>query len=308
MDSKILLWLTILIILYTSLPLFFFKKVTNSIHYPERVLYYKLKKYDLYPGEQFEKVATEDVEITSIDDLKLRGTYIPYLDQKGNECSDNTIILVHGYTTSSVFMMQYIDTFQEHGWNILLIDQRGHGKSEGKYASYGRYEKYDLDSWVDWVVKRNGKDSVIGLLGVSMGAATVLQYAQINNYVDFIIADCGYSDMEELLKYQFDVRDIRVQPYYDRINYLLNKRLGFYAEEVSPIKAIADQEVPIMFIHGSEDDFVPTYMSEEMYKIKPGVKKILIIEGAEHAEAYVINKQLYEKEMWLFIDSVLANR
>jgi len=81
----------------------------------------------------------------------------------------------------------------------------------------------------------------------------------------------------------------------------LKWKAKFSLRDVSPINSIKDKDIPIMFIHGSRDNFVPTYMSEEMYNIKEGCKKLLIVDGASHANAYPTNRELYEKEVNNFL-------
>jgi len=297
MNHKLLIGIAIVLTSFYALTNYTFNKVVNEA---------KNSRIKGFSEDPFEKYLREDVELVSKDNLKLRGTFIPYF-QKIAEVK-KTIILVHGYTATSESMSDFITPFLSQGWSVLLIDQRGHGKSEGQYASYGYHEKEDLDDWVNWVMAKNeGKHQVIGLLGISMGAGTVLEYAAINKHVKFIIADCSYSDLEELLKYQIrDIRNIPAYPLLNALDVMLKLRVGFNIKAVSPLKTVRDTNIPIMFIHGSEDRFVPTQMSKDLYEVKTGKKKLLIIEGASHANSYWTNKNLYEKEMWDFIDKVLT--
>jgi len=297
MNHKLLIGIAILLTTFYALTNYTFNKVVNEA---------KNSRIKGYQADPFEKYLKVDVELVSKDNLKLRGTYIPYFQKIGEE--EKTIILIHGYTATSESMAGFITPFLSRGWNVLLIDQRGHGKSEGQYASFGYHEKDDLDLWVNWVRDRSEKKhQVIGLLGISMGAGTVLEYASINKHVNFIIADCPYSDLEELLKYQIcEVRNIPAYPLLNTLNLMLKHKVGFTIKAVSPLKTIRDNEIPIMFIHGSEDYFVPTQMSKDLYAVKKGKKKLLIVEGASHANSYWTNKELYEKELWGFIDDVLT--
>jgi fermentation-respiration switch protein FrsA (DUF1100 family) len=293
MKQKVTIGLVVGSVLFSLLVFYTFNEMTSKRVSDEQ-------RYNMLAS-----LLKEEVKINSHDNLQLHGFYIPYF--RSQDETVKTIILVHGYSVSSAYMLHYLRTFLEHGWDILLIDQRGHGQSEGKYASYGFHEKFDLDRWVSWVQQRNGRDSIIGLLGVSMGAGTVLEYAAINQDAKFIIADCPYSDLNELIKYQIWQRaHLPSFPLINAVNVMLSQKVGFTLQDVSPINAIKDQEIPIMFIHGSEDTFVPTYMSEDLYKAKKGKKKLLIVGGAGHGNSYMKNDLLYEKEMWLFIDEVLA--
>ena len=297
MNYKLLIGIAIVLTTFYALTNYTFNKVVNEA---------KNSRIRASQADPLEKYLKDDVELVSKDNLKLRGTYIPYLRKTAE--AEKTIILIHGYTATSESMADLITPFLSHGWNVLLIDQRGHGKSEGQYASFGYHEKGDLDLWVNWVRDRSEKKhQVIGLLGISMGAGTVLEYAGINKHVNFIIADCPYSDLEELLKYQIrEIRNIPAYPLINALDLMLRIRVDFNIKAVSPLKTVRESEIPIMFIHGSEDRFVPTQMSKDLYAIKKGKKKLLIVEGASHANSYWTNKNLYEKEVWDFIDEVLT--
>lgn len=260
-----------------------------------------IEKSGLYSRAEFEKLPKEEVELKSHDGLTLRGIFIEkFKDNK------KVVIIVHGYTVTHAWAAQFLTMFFKEGFNVLLIDQRSHGKSEGRFATYGYYEKYDLDLWVNWIRSKVGEEALIGLHGQSMGGGTVLEYAAINKYVKFIIADCPYSDVIKLMKHQFNKRKhMPMIPFIYFANFRMKRLAKFSLRDVSPINSIKDSDIPVMFIHGSKDKFVPTHMSEDMYKAKKGSKKLLIIEGAVHANAYGTNKELYEKEVHKFLQEVL---
>jgi fermentation-respiration switch protein FrsA (DUF1100 family) len=298
----VLMVLVIALIASYGVGIHAFKGVTiRRRHTPEENFDF-IEKEGLYTRSEFEELPKEEVELKSNDGLMLKGTFI-------EEFKDNkkVIIIVHGYTATYAWSTQFLNMFFKEGFNVLLVDQRSHGRSEGKYATYGYYEKYDLDLWVNWVCNRVGEDAIIGLHGQSMGGGTVLEYTGINKYVKFIIADCPYSDAMQLMKHQFNkLNNLPMIPFIYFTNMRLKWRAKFSLRNVSPINVIKDKQIPIMFIHGSKDNFVPTYMSEDMYKIKKGYKKLLIIEGAVHGNAYGTDKELYEKEVHNFLAEVLG--
>jgi fermentation-respiration switch protein FrsA (DUF1100 family) len=301
MIYALIVLLIVLAVVY-SVTIHAFNKMTLDKRMTLEEGFNYLQKKGLYSREEFEELPREEIEIKSKDGLKLKGVFIEnFKDNK------KVMIIVHGYTVVHVYALQFVNMFLKEGFNVLLIDQRSHGKSEGKYATYGYHEKYDLDLWVSWVRQRIGKDAVIGLHGQSMGGGTVLEYAGINKYVRFIIADCPYSDMRKLMKHQFNkLNHIPMIPFIYLVNMRLKRLAKFSIKDVSPINAIKDKEIPIFFIHGSEDDYVPTHMSKDMYKVKKGYKKLLIVEGAVHANAYSTDKELYEREVHNFLEDVLG--
>lgn len=287
----------LLVIVVYYLVNYYFKesvkmKVSDSLE-----MYDKYSSQGLFDKDYYESLNKEKIEILSEDGFKIKGIYI-----EGQNKAKRTIILVHGITANISTSIKFIEMFHSKGWNVLLYDQRRHGDSEGDYSTYGFYEKFDLNKWVEWIVKRNGKNSIIGLHGVSMGAATVLQYNSINKYVDFIISDCGFSDLDEQFKISMNknLKSILL-PVYSFAQIKILRKAKFLVKKVKPIEDIKNSDIPTLFIHGKEDLYVPTYMSEKMYEAKKNNKAIYLVDGAKHAVAFDVDKERYEKEVFKFI-------
>lgn len=129
----------------------------------------------------------------------LKGTYLPYADP-----SNKTVIIVHGIASNRLMSLWYVNIYLDQGYNVLIYDSRAHGESGGTSTTWGFYEKYDLEAWVKWVASEHPK-GVIGVHGISMGAATALMQAELNEsskQVDFYIIDSAYSNLEDLLTKQ----------------------------------------------------------------------------------------------------------
>ncbi|MGL4731194.1 MAG: alpha/beta hydrolase [Clostridium sp.] len=264
-----------------------------------------LKNRGTYDINGYDNIQYENLEITSKDGHKLKGYYINKYPKE-----DKVIILCHGYTANHYLTLQFIDMFLNEGFNVLQIDVRAHGDSEGKYPTYGVWEREDLDMWVDKIKSKVSKDAIIGIYGQSMGAATVLMYGgKYGEKIKFIIADCGYSNGKEILKYQFGKSKVPLAPIYPFLNLIFKIRCKFSMNDVSPIDDIKDCEVPTLFIHGTTDGTVPCCMSERMYEIKKGDKnELLIIKDAGHVVAYDKEKDTYEKAVHNFISKVLEEK
>ncbi|AVF24165.1 hypothetical protein ERICI_04494 [Paenibacillus larvae subsp. larvae] len=295
-----LLTFTLLIIILYSLAYYGFIQVTQMKKMSVDECFAELEHKIGYSRSKLDHMDKEQVEIVSQDGYKLRGWHL-----KPNENSRKVMIIVHGYTVAHPVSLPFSDMFIEQGFNILVVDQRAHGWSEGKYTTYGYLEKYDLDEWVNWVRKRYDQNCVIGLHGQSLGGATVLEYAAINEHVSFIIADCPYSDLSALIKYQIKIKRAPAFPFYQLVDRLVYKKAGFRLADVKPIETMKQAEIPVMFIHGSLDNFVPTYMSEELYEAKIGKKKLLVVEGASHGNSYAVDKEKYEEEVRMFVEDAL---
>lgn len=261
-------------------------------------LFTVLEDLGLYSREKYEALVKKEVATSSIDGLKLSGAAIEM-----HSGSKRWMIVVHGYTGSRAVSTQFIDLFTDEGFNVLLIDQRRHGKSEGQYTTYGYYEKFDIQTWVNWLREQHGDDIEIGLHGQSLGGGTVLEYLTMAApQVKLVIADCPYSDLSELMKYQLTtLNKVPSVPFLKWVNNRIRKKAGFSFEQVSPIRAVRESTLPVMFIHGTQDTYVPTHMSVDMYEVKPGPKKLLLIEGSIHANAYHVGNQQYRQEVRSFL-------
>lgn len=262
-----------------------------------------LEQSGTFTKQRFHELSKQKVHITSFDGLQLHGYIIKAINN-----SPRWIIIVHGYTANLQLSTQYIDLFQQEGFNILLVDQRRHGESEGEFSTYGYKEKYDVESWVTMLTTQYGEDIIVGLHGQSLGGGTVLEYLSIAQpNVKFVIADCPYSDLTELIGYQIKVLNkTPLFPLLNLVNWFLKRKAGFTLEQVSPIKAVKNSLLPVMFIHGTEDTYVPTQMSVDMYNMKQGAKKLLLIQKAVHANAFRVDPELYTSETIQFIRSSLS--
>lgn len=261
-------------------------------------LFTVLEDLGLYSRERYEALVKKEVVISSVDGLKLSGAAIEM-----HPGSKKWMIIVHGYTGSRAVSTQFIDLFTDEGYNVLLIDQRRHGKSEGHYTTYGYYEKFDIQTWVHWLREQHGDDIEIGLHGQSLGGGTVLEYLTMADpQVKLVIADCPYSDLSELMKHQLtNLNKVPSVPFLKWVNNRIRKKAGFSFEQVSPIRAVRESILPVMFIHGTQDSYVPTHMSVDMYEVKPGPKKLLLIEGSIHANAYHVGNEQYRQEVRAFL-------
>lgn len=243
----------------------------------------------------------EDVIIISEDGLKLKGYY-----HEVNKESNKVVIINHGYTANHYVTYQYTDMFFEEGYNALLVDMRSHGESEGEVASYGYNESKDIGRWVEWVKNKIGQDAYIGLHGQSMGAATVMLYGGQNpDDIQFVIEDCGFTTAREAIEFQFVQAKIPFWPLYNLIENRVNSKYKFDLNEVSPIESITNSDVPTLFIHGNDDDVVPSWMVLELYNKKKGAKDMIYtVEGAGHMESLSNNRQKYEEIVKEFLNNL----
>lgn len=280
-----------------------FSQITQKKVKSYEQIFENMERTGVYSRSKFEALMKREVQVTSQDGLMLSGYVL-----ENDPDAKRWMIIVHGYTDSLHVSAQFASMFEQQGFNVLLVDQRRHGKSEGEFTTYGYQEKYDIDTWVQWLVDHHGEDTIIGLHGQSLGGGTVLEYLSIaKKNVKFIIADCPYSDLTELIRYQLNVLNhLPSFPFLRLIDDRLARKAGFRLHQVSPISTVEQSSLPVLFIHGTKDRYVPTYMSEAMYTAKPEPKQLLLIEGAVHANAYSVDPQRYTKVVKQFIHDALV--
>ena len=247
----------------------------------------------------YKEVQIEEVYTKSKDNLKLKG----YLIEKYKN-SNRYMILVHGFTANHHIHMPFVRLFINEGFNILLVDERNHGESEGKYPSYGYFEQEDINRWIEFLYDRKKTDLFLGLHGQSMGGATVLMCGSKNEKVDFIIDDCGYSSARRVMESELRRNKAFVALFYKLLWIKAKLRIGFDINKVEPIEDIKNCNKPILFIHGDNDKKVPCDMAYEMYKSRNNKDdRLFIVEGAEHMWAYPLKKKEYEKVVHEFIQN-----
>ena len=235
----------------------------------------------------------EDVWITSFDNLRLHAKYF--------ECPtfNGTVeIMVHGYRGNGERdLCGGVMRAFKLNHNVLMVDQRGCGISEGKVISFGIKEQNDCLKWAQYVNARfNGNVKII-LTGISMGAATVLLTSALNlpKSVAGIIADCGYSSTEKIIRHVLTKTPFprRLTFFLVRLGGILFGRVDICSEKASPEKALEKCNIPVFLIHGEEDKFVPCYMSEENYKAIKSKKLLITVPQAKHGMAYLFAQDKY---------------
>ena len=298
----------LIIVFFLATGLYIFKStVTRKLHDIEKS-YTRYVENNLFDEALYNSASKEDITLKSFDGLNLTSTLIM------NENPTNKfIVLVHGVSICYVGSLKYFDIFYRNGFNVLIVNKRRHGKSEGKYSTYGFYEKYDVNMWIEYLKSRFGNDIILGLHGESMGAGTVMETIPLNDSIKFVIEDCGYSNFHELIGFQIThayknrlVRKI-LRPSLIFANFFMKTKAKFSMKKIVPIDIVSSTSLPMMFIHGKEDYFVPWYMAVDLYKAKTkGYKELYLVEGAKHAEALEVNKILYEKKIMTFIEKALS--
>lgn len=248
------------------------------------------------------KIPYKEVQTVSFDGLKLYGKY--YEAKKGAPLE----IMFHGY--KSIALRDFCGAMQTTlaaGRNVLLIDERAHGKSEGRCLAFGVLERFDCLSWIDFAIKTFGKDTKIILVGVSMGAATVLMASNLElpENVVGIVADSGYTSPKEIIKKVIGEMGLPVKISYF-FAFMGAEIFGkFNLHESDAITSVKESKVPILFFHGEDDRFVPCEMVHRLYDAANCPKNILTVKGAGHGLEYMLEKDNYLAELKKFYETIL---
>lgn len=296
-----LLFLFLIVALICFFKVFYFPNRKplgeNEYEIPPGRIYEPFREKMVEWTKQMRSTPHETVSIKSYDGLTLYGKY--YELKKGAPLE----LLFHGYKGSAERdLCGGLARCFAVGHNVIVISQRCGDNSEGNVITFGIREHRDCLEWIDYAVDRFGNDVRIILSGVSMGAATVMMAGgrELPGNVKMILADCGYSSPKEIIKKV--IRDMRLPA--DLLYPFV--RLGgvlygaFDIEEYSPIEAIKNAKVPVIFFHGDTDSFVPCDMSRELFDACASEKKLVIIEGAGHGLCYPQNKEKYVAELDAF--------
>ena len=277
--------------------------IVNEFADPEKFAQYAV---DMAPvGEWMEKQHMEDVWIHSRDGLMLHAYYLP-----APEPSGKLAILHHGFTSNAKDNSSHAMFFHMQGYDVLLLDLRAHGQSEGEYVGFGILDRFDTLEWVRYSRKRFGDDLRIVLHGISMGATTVLMalgLSEIQESVSAVIADCGFTSPYDIFSHVIQSHyHLPAAPFLKVTDIRAKAAAGYSFDEYSTLTALPGNRVPVLFIHGKEDKFVPVWMSQKNYEVCSGRKELLLVDNAGHGSSIFENRELYERTEREFLADVLG--
>lgn len=258
----------------------------------------------VFSSDWFYTQKPQTLRVMSYDGKMLSARFLPREDAKG------TILLFHGYRSSGLLDFgPELEFLHRQGYNLLLCDQRAHGASQGRYMTFGVRERYDVLSWVTYLAQMLGAEHPMFLSGMSMGATTVLLASCFTfpANVRGVIADCGFSSPYAIMKCVLNERckwllaGLVLHP----TDLFTRVFAGFSLHECATTDAVAATSLPVLFLHGSADHFVPCRMSQEAYDACAGERKLLLISGAGHARAYLTDPPRVQSAMEDFLENHL---
>lgn len=220
------------------------------------------------------------------------------------QSSNIYVLAVHGYTADHRDIAPAIVPFVEKGWNVVAIDQRGRGNSEGNLLTMGFHEKDDVLLWAKYICQQDPNAQIV-LYGESMGAATIMMAAgetDLPKQVVAVVEDCGYTSAYAMFKDQLKERfGLAEFPFLPAASLVGQFRFGFDFYDANVETQLQKAKLPILFIHGGDDDYVPTYMGKALYENYQNEKELLIIDGAGHGQSSDVNPEKYYQTIFDFL-------
>ncbi len=244
--------------------------------------------------------ALKDTFITNPQGIPLHAYYIA-----APKPTKKTAVIVHGYTDNAIRMLM-IGYLYNHDlqYNVLLPELQHHGESGGEAIQMGWKDRHDVMQWMDVANQIYGDSTRMVVHGISMGGATTMMVSgeEQPHYVKCFVEDCGYTsvwdEFSNELKTSFHLPPF---PLMYTTSWLCDKKYGWNFKEASALDQVAKCELPMLFIHGDEDTYVPTWMVYPLFEAKPEPKELWIVPGATHAVSYRDNKEEYTEKVRDFV-------
>lgn len=245
--------------------------------------------------------AVKDTFIMNSQGVPLHAYYIA-----ANYPTAHTAVVVHGYTDNAIrmFMIGYM-YHHDLGYNVLLPDLQYHGRSGGKAIQMGWKDRLDVMEWTKIADQLFGGNTRMVVHGISMGAATTMMLSGeiLPEYINCFVEDCGYTNVwdqfSKELKEQFGLPAF---PLLYTASWLCDWKYGWNFREASALEQVRRCRLPMLFIHGEKDIYVPTEMVYELYEAKPDPKQLWVVPGAAHAASYKENPGIYTEKVKTFLN------
>lgn len=248
--------------------------------------------------------ALRDTFIINPEGVRLHAYYIA-----APRPTAKTAVVVHGYTDSAVLMFM-IGYLYNHSlqFNTLLPDLQYHGESGGTAIQMGWKDRLDVMEWMQVANRLFGDSTQMVVHGISMGAATTMMVSgeKQPEYVKCFVEDCGYTSVWDEFSYELKSKfGLPEFPLLYTTSWLCDLKYGWNFKEASPLRQVAKCRLPMFFIHGDQDTYVPTWMVYPLYEAKPEPKELWVVPGAIHAASYRDNREEYTARVKDFVDKYI---
>ncbi|MBN1221364.1 MAG: alpha/beta fold hydrolase [Anaerolineae bacterium] len=242
----------------------------------------------------------KNVTLTTADGLKISGWYF-------SGTRPNAIVLAHGVGGNRKGVLPEAKILAQAGYHLLLIDLRGHGRSEGDMISYGYGEALDVRAAVDYLAVLPEVEQV-GALGTSFGGAAVVRAAAVDRRIRAVVIESSFSSLPAAVEDAFDDLSIFPQwPFAPLLVDLAERRVGLEIDRVDSARDLATMPPrPVLIIHGSTDDLFPLDHAEKMYRSAQEPKELWVVEGMGHQNPVEGREQEYRQRVVTFFERAFA--
>lgn len=268
----------------------------------------KIRRQTLEQARQWQ---SEHYDISWYDTIKKQDYTVKSYDgyvlhvQKifNSQPTDRYMLISHGYTDNHIGSLKYTRMYLDLGFNVILYDLRGHGENEPTFCTYSIRERRDLEALIRDSRARYPEAKLFGIHGESLGSATSIAVLEYKPPIDFVVADCGFSEITTVM--QGGLRGMHLPAWLVHWASVCAKvRFGYYYHQMRPIDSLKDNQIPILFIHGDKDDFIIPAHSQKMQQATKGYSEIHLIPGATHAASILTAPEDYKRYVREFLQKI----
>lgn len=251
----------------------------------EQAKAWQAEHYDISWYETIEKT---DYSVKSYDGYNLHVQFL----RNPEMATERYVVISHGYSDNRIGSLKYSLIYFNLGYNVIIYDLRGHGENRPTFCTYSLRESRDLLAVLEDTQARYPEARVLGIHGESLGAGTSIACLKEKPAIDFVVADCGFSEITPVLK--DGMRSANLPEWLVDYASVFTKLLyGVSYQEMRPIDSLGENEIPILFFHGEKDDFVAPWHSEAMQQATKGYSELRLIPDAGHAESVLTAPVVY---------------
>ncbi len=255
--------------------------------------------YDLSWYDPLEKT---DYTVSSFDGYVLHAQLL-----KNPRGGRKYVLISHGYTDNRFGALKYASLYLDQGFHVLVYDLRGHGANEPAFCTYSVREGKDVLAMIRDARERFPEAELFGIHGESLGAASSVAALAEKPPIDFVVADCGFSDIAPVLK--AGLQSMHFPGFLVHAASLCAKlRFGYSFREMRPIEHLAENRIPILFLHGAEDTFILPEHSQRMKEATGGYAELHLIPGAGHANSVLTDPEAYRAHVAAFLEKQFPGR
>ena len=236
------------------------------------------------------------------DGLKLFGEYYDFGYEK-------CVIVLLGRSECFYDSFYYVNPYIKNRFNVLAIDSRAHGLSDGKYHTFGFEESKDYIKWAKYIHDTFNIKHIV-FHGICVGASAGL-FSMISDqcpdYIDALIGEGMHIRLFETVKNHIKKKKKPVYPLIYLIDVWIRLFTGHTITE-GPVDYIQNYRKPILMLHSKQDSFSLPIHAQQLYDLCPSEnKKIVFFENGEHSLVRANNAEEYDRQIELFLSTVYSD-